>query len=64
MPAYHFRGLVLYHHGGEHGGREKKDIHGAGQVAESYILIWWLRETLGLGWAYETSKPTTVSHFL
>lgn len=41
--AYSFRGLFYYHHGGKHGNRQGR--HGAGNVAESYVLILRQRET-------------------
>ena len=50
--AYSFRGLA---NGGEHGSMQAD----AGAVAESYILTHRQRDTLGLAWAFETSKTTT-----
>jgi hypothetical protein len=50
----HFRGLVHYHHGGEHGGTQAHVID-TGEVAESSTsgsAVSWKREDTGCGWAF------------
>lgn len=44
-PADTFRGLVRYHHGGEHGSTQAGHL----AIAESYILIWRGKHMPGLG---------------
>jgi hypothetical protein len=39
------------------------DRNGAGEVVESYILIYNQRKNLGLVWAFKTSKPTPSDTF-
>ena len=58
--AYNFRSLIYYCH--SHHGREHCDTHGAGVVAEGYILIYRPREGegLGLAWAFENLSSETL----
>jgi hypothetical protein len=64
--AYSFRGLVYYHHGGEHCGmqadmmkkRQLRVLHLDPKAAEGDRTI------LGVAWTYETWKPVcSVTHF-
>ena len=57
-PAYSFRDLVHYYHGGEHGSMQTD----TGAVAENYILIrrQGVGKTIDLTWFFETSNLTTI----
>jgi hypothetical protein len=70
--TYSFRGLVRYHHGGSMMAESlEAGRHGVGKIFKSYILVYLDRErkgwgkeggreeeeTLGLTWAFNTSKP-------
>jgi len=55
--AYSFRGLVHYGHGRKHGGMQAS--MGLKKYREFYIQNHKTRDTLGLKWAFEASKPTS-----